>query len=193
MKKMTFIKALASAAVLAASTASATDVSYDYFELRFDEAEIGSADGDGFQFGGSYNVTDNCIIVGGYQSLDFDGGVELTILEAGGGYVWAIDPAFDLFATGSILLGEVDTNFGDDDETGFKVVGGIRAKFHEQIEARASVNYADLDDSDTFIQLAGDYYFTPQFAAGVSVDLAGDVDSLTFGIRYFFGGRRISK
>ena len=34
-------------------------------------------------------------------------------------------------------------------------------------------------------------YFTDEFAAGVTIDLGGDVDTITFGGRWFFGGRRI--
>ncbi|MEL7536268.1 MAG: outer membrane beta-barrel protein [Pseudomonadota bacterium] len=177
----------------ATSHAMATDVSYDFFELRFVDAELddSNADGDGFLIGGSYNVSGNWLIIGSYQTLEFDGDVDLNTLEFGGGYVWPIDPQYDLFATGSIVRAEVDAGTFDDDETGFRIVGGARAKFTSQFEGRAELNYIDVDDSDTFIRLGGDFYFTPEFAGGVTLDVGGDVDAITFGIRYFFGERRV--
>ncbi|MEM1264115.1 MAG: outer membrane beta-barrel protein [Pseudomonadota bacterium] len=184
---------LALAMVVAGEAALATDVSYDFVELRFIDTEIDDAnvDGDGFQISGSYNISGNWLIVGGYTSLDFDGPVEGSLLEAGGGYVWPVDPKFDLFSTISIARAEVDVGSFSDDETGFRIVGGIRTKFTDQFEGRAELNYLDIDDSDTLIRLGGDYYFTPQFAGGATIDLGGDNDQITFGIRYFFGDRRV--
>ena len=185
---------LAAAALMTAQAAFATDVSYDFFELRFVDTEIDDAniDGDGFLIGGSYNISDNWLIIGSYTDIGFDRGVDASFLEAGGGYVFPIDPKFDLFATGSIIRAELDgPNNIDESETGFRIVGGIRSKFTEQFEGRAELNYVDIDDSDTIIRLGGDFYFTPEFAAGATIDLGGDNDSITFGIRYFFGDRRV--
>ncbi|MEM8982091.1 MAG: outer membrane beta-barrel protein [Pseudomonadota bacterium] len=181
------------ALAMGAEAALATDVSYDFFELRFIDTEIDDAnvDGDGFQIGGSYNISGNWLIVGNYTTLDFDGNVDASLLEAGGGYVWPVDPKFDLFTTISIARAEVDAGTFDDNETGFRIVGGIRTKFNAQFEGRAELNYLDIDDSDTLIRLGGDYYFTPQFAGGATIDLGGDNDQITFGIRYFFGDRRV--
>lgn len=174
------------------TSALANDVSYDYLELRFADTEIENADGDGFELGLSYNLNDNWIVIGSYLSQDFDFNIDLTGLELGVGYVWAIDEQFDVYATGSYADYEVDVgSFGSDSEDGFRFVGGIRSRINEKFEARAAVNYFDLGDSDTFVELAGDYYFTPEFAAGISIDVGGDVDTITFGGRWFFGGRRI--
>lgn len=188
MKLMNTIRfaALLSVAAFSAPT-FATDVSYDYAELRFVDAEVESFDGDGLQLGGSYNVSGNWLVVGSIQLLDFDG-ADLDILKAGGGYVWPIDERFDLFATGSLVRFDAGN-----DENGFEITGGIRSKFNENFEGRASINYSDVVDADTFIQLGGDYYFTPEFAAGATLDLGGDFDSITFGVRWFFGERRVTR
>ena len=37
-----------------------------------------------------------------------------------------------------------------------------------------------------YLELAGDYYFTQRFAAGLSVEFAGDTDVITFGARWYF-------
>jgi hypothetical protein len=55
-----------------------------------------------------------------------------------------------------------------------------------QFEVRGSVNYINLDNSDTYLEIAVDYYFIEQFAAGVSLEFAGDADVFTIGGRWFF-------
>ena len=44
----------------------------------------------------------------------------------------------------------------------------------------------NLDNSDTYLELAGDYYFTAQFSAGLSLEFAGDTDAFTIGARWYF-------
>lgn len=191
MFKNTGIIAFFSIAVLISANASASNnVSYDFVELRFVDTEAGSVDGDGFQLAGSYNIQDNWLIVGGLTSLDFNG-ADVTLLEAGGGYVWPQNNQFDLFATGSIVRADIDAGPVDDDETGFRLVGGVRTKFSPNFEGRAELNYIDLDDSDTYIELGGDYYVSPQLAIGGTLDVGGDNDSLTIGVRWFFGDRKL--
>ncbi|MEO0576355.1 MAG: hypothetical protein AAF004_12895 [Pseudomonadota bacterium] len=188
MKIMNLVRFTAIVILAACSVqARATDVSYDFAELRFVDADVEGFDGDGLQLGGSYNVSGNWLVIGSIQLLDFDG-ADLDILKAGGGYVWSTDERFDLFATGALVRFDAGDN-----ENGFEITGGIRSKFNEHFEGRASINYSDVVDADTYVQLGGDYYFTPEFAAGATVDLGGDFDSITFGVRWFFGGRRISK
>jgi hypothetical protein len=55
-----------------------------------------------------------------------------------------------------------------------------------RFEVRGSVNHITVGDSDTYLDIAGDYYFTPQFAAGLSIEFAGDTDIITIGGRWFF-------
>ena len=63
---------------------------------------------------------------------------------------------------------------------------GTRGFLAPKFEIRGSVNHINVDDSDTYLQIAGDYYFTNQFAAGVSLDFAGDTDSFSLGARWYF-------
>lgn len=176
------------------TAAAATDVSYDFLELRYIDTEIDDAnlDGDGIAFAGSYNVQGNWLIVGSFTVLDYDQNVDGSSLSIGGGYVWPVDPRFDLFATASVVRAEVEAGNFDDSETGFALLGGIRSKFNEQIEGRAELSYVDIDDSDVSILLGGDYYFNSQLAAGITLNLSGDNDVLTIGGRWFFGPRRLS-
>jgi len=183
---------IASSALLLAHTAAEAQsgkqltqrsLSYTYGELRLVDADN---DGDGISIGGSYELAGPWILVGSYASLDFDGGVDFSLLELGGGYVWGYTKDWDLFGTVSIARGEVDGTFGSDDETGFSLAAGTRGLLTPQLEVRGSVNHINLDDSDTFLELAADFYFTKQFAAGLSLEFAGDLDVFTVGARYFF-------
>lgn len=183
------ISATAFAIVLASlSTAThATDLSYTYAELRFVDTEIGSQDGDGLRINGSFELNSNWVLVGGFTTLDFDGDVDSTTLEAGAGYIHRYSPKLDLVGYGKVVHTEVDFNGGDADDTGISLAAGVRGLFTPQFEGRATVNYINVDDTDTFFEVGGDYHFNQQFSAGASIDFGGDADTLTIGVRWFFG------
>ena len=183
-QRMTLILAVALCGV--AATANASDLSYSYAELRFVDTEIGNNDGDGLRINGSYELTGNWLLVGGFTTLDFDGDVETSALEIGAGYVHRYNPKLDIVGYGKVVRAEVDTNFGDDDETGIALAGGVRGSFTPQFEGRATINYINLDDSDTFFEIGGDFYITDQFSAGATLEFGGDADTLTVGVRWFF-------
>ncbi len=189
--KLSLLASLLSMSCACFASAAGTDVSYDYVEFRYVDAEISGLDGDGFQISGSYAVQGNWFVQGSFSTLGFDFDVDVTQFDVGGGYVWPQAQNYDLYALGSIVRATVDTSLGDDSETGFRVGGGVRSRITSKFEGRAELNYVDAGDSDTFVRLAGDYYFNDQFAAGLSIDLGGDADSFSIGGRYFFGERRV--
>ena len=175
--------------LLVASTAAAQapnqpSLEYTFAELRFVDVDVNG--GDGFRLGGSYELQGNWLIVGSLTTLDFNNDVDTTTIDIGAGYVWPFQEDWDLVATARFLHTDVDTPFGSDDDSGLGLSGGIRGIIAPQFEVRGSVNHVTVGDSDTFIEIAGDYYFTPEFAAGLSVDLAGDADTLTIGARWYF-------
>jgi len=175
---------VAAAALLAvdaanAQTAKQPSLGYDFAELRFVDVDL--AGGDGFKFGGSYHVKNNWLLVGSLTSLEFNGGVDARTLEIGGGYVWPYQNDWDL--VGSIRYVDVSGDFDDD---GVIFEGGTRGLLTPQFEIRGSVNHTTVGDSDTFLEFGGDFYFTNQFAAGLTFEFAGDVDVLTVGARWFF-------
>lgn len=164
--------------------ANAGDLSYDFLELRF--VDVDESGGDGIRFAGSYQIDEEWILVGGLTSVDFDFDVDSTVLELGGGYVWNYSDDFDLVSTLRYVRVDFDTPIGDFDDSGFALSSGVRGFLAPQFEIRGSVNYIDVDDSDTFIELAGDYYFTDQISAGISLELAGDADVFSVGARWYF-------
>lgn len=184
----TWIRGIAAAATAGlALGANAADIDYDYAELRFVDTEIGSVDGDGFKIGGSLRLNEEWFVLGSYSNLDFDFGIDGSVLEIGGGYIYPNSERIDLVGIGKIIRADVDAGSGvDADETGFGLAGGIRGRFSPQIEGRAFANYTDVGDSDTFLELAGDYYFNDSLSAGISLEVLGDADTLTFGVRWYF-------
>ena len=164
--------------------ANLQDLSYSYAELRF--VDVDTSGGDGFKLGGSFALDGPWILLGSITALDFNNNVDGTILELGGGYIWNYNANFDLLATLQLVRTDVDTAFGSGDDTGLAISAGTRGLLTPQFEVRAAVKHVNLDNSDTFLELAGDYHFTDQVAAGLSVELAGDTDIFTIGARWFF-------
>lgn len=160
------------------------DLSYSYAELRLIDVDVSG--GDGFSIGGSYELDGPWIVIGSLTSLDFNNNVDSTLIEIGGGYVWDYSPSFDLVGTFSLVRNEFDTPIASSDDTGFALSGGARGYIANRVEIRGSVNHINLDNSDTFLRVAGDYHFTEQIAAGISLDLAGDTDSISLGARWLF-------
>lgn len=181
---LTVLSLPATAAAQSGQNSAPGDLSYSFAELRF--VDVDTNGGDGFQLAGSYELDGDWILVGSLTSLDFNGDIDTTLLEVGGGYVWDYTDDFDLFSTLRLVWAEVDTPFGDADDTGFAFSAGARGLLAPKFEIRGSVNHINVDGSDTYLQIAGDYYFTSQFSAGVSLDVAGDTDSFSIGGRWYF-------
>lgn len=159
-------------------------LSYTYAELRF--VDVDKSGGDGFRLNGSYSLDNNWLIVGGLTKLDFNNNVDSSFLELGGGYVWHYSKDFDLVSTLRFVRTEIDNPGGSFNDNGFALSAGTRGLLAPKFEIRGFVHHINLDNSDTYLELAGDYYFTTQFSAGVSIEFAGDTDVFTIGARWFF-------
>jgi hypothetical protein len=186
MKKLLILSViLVPGAVFAqsANRPAGPDLSYSYAELRFVDADNG---GDGLRLYGSYDLGNRWIILGGITDLDYNQNVDQFIVEFGGGYVYPYAPDWDLVATARIVDSNVDTPGGDFDDTGVALSAGTRGLIAPKFEVRGSVNYINLDNSDTYLEVAADYHFSQSFSAGASAEVAGDNDLFTVGIRWYF-------
>ena len=126
------------------------------------------------------------MIVGRVTTLDFDNNADLTVLELGGGYLWHYSEDLDVVSTLRIVNSEAEVNGVSADDNGFALSAGVRALLAPQFEIRGSINHVNLDNSDTYLKLAGDYHFNEQFSAGASLEFAGDADTFAIGARWFF-------
>ena len=172
------------AALAQTNAASLPSPKYSFAELRF--VDFDDNGGDGIRLGGSFDIGNNWIVMGSYTDADFNNNVDVGILEVGAGYVWDITGGFDLIAALQFVNADADTPGGSSDDSGFKLSGGTRGFIAPKFEVRGSVNYIDVDDSDTYLEIAGDYYFTQNIAAGVSLEFGGDTDLFSIGARWYF-------
>jgi len=171
-------------AIAQAAEEQEVGLNYTYAELRF--VDLDDRGGDGIRFNLSYELNNNWMIVGGLSSYDFNNNVDSTTVEIGGGYVWRYANEYDLVTTLRFVKTDIDTPGGSSDDSGFAFSAGARGLLAPQFEIRGSVNHVNLDNSDTYLEVAGDYYFTEQISAGVSLEFAGDSDAFTIGARWFF-------
>jgi len=185
------------ALALLAGTTMAAEHSYDYAELRYVHSEIdgfGDVDGDGLELAGSMEIHDNVHLFGSYEMLDFDDNVDSSFLEIGAGYMMPIAAGADIVARLSYITGEFDVGPASFDDDGFGLSAGVRKTFAEEFEGRVFLKHVDLDESSdtTSIEVAGDYFFNDQWAAGLSLEFGDDETIFTIGGRYYFGrmGRR---
>ena len=183
-------------AALFTGSAAAAELNYDYAELRWVDTELDTrgidVDGDGFEIGGSLGLTDQVHIFGNYQTLDFGSGVDVSAFQIGGGYAMPLGNGADLIGRLSYIEGEIDAGPANVDDSGFGFSAGFRNMFHPQIEGRAFINYADLDESgsETSFEVAGDYFLNDEIALGASLEFGDDVTTWSLGARWFFGARR---
>lgn len=175
---------------------NAADLNYTYVEGRFLlDAELDlenvseNADGDGIRFGGSFRLTNEFYAFGSYEDDDLEIrniDIDFSLLKFGVGYIYPINPTWDSnfsFAYGKY---EAEVPGADTDENGFELSAGARGMVKPEIELRGALRYTDYEDSDTYFTLGGDYYFAPNFSAGLEIDLGGDYESMSIGAKYYF-------
>ena len=166
-------------------------IRYNYGELRLiadaelDDADV-DIDGDGFALAGSYRIDELFYGLADYEVLDYDDGVDTTLLQVGAGMIFPYDKV-DLIAEFTLADYDVDGNSSRDSDTGFRVAGGARGYLFPNVEVRGALNYLELDDEDVYISLAADYFVTKDFSINIAKDFSGDVDRLSLGARYYFG------
>ena len=184
MRNLLVIGLLVMPGVLFAQDNAKQTLSYSFGELRYVDIDNG---GDGFELGGSFQFSKNWFGVASLASFDFGNSVDSTTFEIGAGYVFPFHQDWDIQINARVIRTEVDTPFGGSrNDTGIGALGGLRGLIAPQFEVRGNIHYVNVDESDVFLEVAGDWYFTPKFAAGLSVEFGGDVDLWTLGARYYF-------
>lgn len=168
-------------------TAVGSDLGYTYAELRYlgvqrDEG----ADADGGTAIGWYRLNESVFAIGQVILTEADNGAEASTFAAGAGYILSINDQWDAVAIGTLRRTEIDA-LRDVEEDGFGAQLGLRGMPIPKFETRAFVNYVDVIDDDTSLFVSGDYWFSPQLAAGVAAEMGGDADVFSIGLRYSFG------
>ena len=177
--------------LMVSAVSAAADISYDYVRLSYVDTELDlgpvDVDGDGLELAGSLTVHQNAFAFASFSALDLDFGADASRLEIGGGYHHPLTPKIDLVGRLGYVNVDLDSGGGSADDDGILLSGGVRGRVTEVIEARAALNHRSMDkgDSDTELEVGGDYYVTEQFTVGVGLSL-GDATSLLLGGRFSF-------
>jgi opacity protein-like surface antigen len=171
--------------------AYAEGLNYTYGEVGYGIVEIDDADvdGDGFNIAGSFALTDEFHIFGGYSTASLDFGIDFNQLELGIGYNTPISNSVDVVATLAYVNVEVEAaGFGSEDDNGFGIGVGLRGMVSPQVELHGGIEYIDLSDSgsDTGFGAGIRYNFTEQFAVGLRGDWTDDVSQITLAGRLYF-------
>ena len=172
-------------------SALADGFDYTFVEAGFvsTEVDVGpfDVDGDGIGIHGSFALSENVHLRGGYSDQDYDFDIDGSVLNFGAGFNTALNADFDFVAHVSYYDVEVDTVIGDASDDGLGIGAGIRARPGANFELDAGLTYVDLDDSDTVLNVGLRYYFSNTFAlaGGLSDDDSGL--SFSVGVRAEFG------
>ena len=166
--------------------------SYSYLQASYGTVDLDntSIDGDGLGLNGSFGITDNLNIVGGYQTADFDSLVEADEWSVGLGVHAPITEKMDVTAAVSYIDVEIDAlgiPVAEDD--GFGLTVGLRANITSLIEVNAGVSYVDLSDSGDDTGFGGGVLFnlTNSFALGLDGSWDDDVSVYSVSARWYFG------
>ncbi len=179
--------------LILAAPAMADGPNYNYIEGSYQRVTLDDGfidvDGDGFGIGGSVGIGDNWQLIGGYNTTDFDFGVELDQLVIGGGFHTALTPNTDFVANLAYIRLDASALGQSFDDDGYAARIGVRSMVSENLELAGFVQYADLSDSgnDTSVSAAAWYSFTQNFAVGLNVGTAEDVLTYGIGARVYFG------
>jgi len=154
------------------------------------EIEVGTTDvdGDGIGVSGSFAISDSLNILVGYSDQSYDFNIDGSTMNVGLGFHTDINNDLDFVADVSYIDVSVDTPFGSADDDGLGISGGIRFRASDSLELDAGLQYVDLDDSDTVLNLGGRYYFNDSFALSAGISDADAGMSWSVGVRAHFGG-----
>jgi hypothetical protein len=180
----------AAALVLVAGTAAAVELGYTFFEGGYQDVELDrpDADGDGVALRGSIAITPMFHLFGGYSSSELDGNVpaggdiDYDYWEIGAGLNYALTERVHFVGQASYLDTEIGLAPGGVDDDGYGLYSGFRTRFETPFQVEGGIKYVDVGAAgdDVLLKLATHYFFTDQWAAGLSLDL-GD-DSTVWGI-----------
>jgi hypothetical protein len=162
-------------------------MSYTYGDARLVVIEPdGGGSYDGVKIGGSLKFQPQLFGVAALTAVG-DGPVDLTYIDLGIGFRSALQSDVDLVAIAGLVMAEIDTPGGGDDDTGLSLTGGVRGIGTPQIEYGAYANYTSVfDDGDLTLTGEGLLHLNRQLALAASLGLSDDSTTLTLGGRWNF-------
>lgn len=188
-------KGLGIALLLLAGPALAADINYNYGQLGYQWVTLNDVlpgldlDGDGFGFGGSFEVGDSAFIQAGYKQTSFEFGFDFDQISAGVGYHVALSQSTDFFAVLSWVSAEASVSGGGSaKEDGYGATIGVRGMVTEKLELDGTISYVDLGDGadGTVFGAAAIYSFAEIFSLTLDAGFEEDAVSYGVGVRLYF-------
>ncbi|MCI0517108.1 MAG: hypothetical protein L0Y45_04665, partial [Woeseiaceae bacterium] len=101
-----------SAGAMAQGAANSSGLNYTYAEIGYGQVNFDSPDidGDGFSIGGSFALTDQFHLFGGYATTDLDFDVDATNFDLGFGFNTPLADNIDVVATLSYVYVELEAS-----------------------------------------------------------------------------------
>ncbi len=178
----------------AGSAFAAENLSYNYAEASYVDAEFDNGpDGDGVSIFGVGEVGRQFHIFGGYETLEFDGGLlgdaDYDPLMAGSGYHRDLGERATFYGRASYVDVDVDTIIGSGSDDGFGLTAGVRGLLAPKWEVAAELAYVDLSDigDDTTFTLRGLYNMTENFSFGLGYRTSDNIDAFSASLRFYWG------
>ena len=172
-----------------AGPATAQGFSYRYGQVTYDLPDFDGADGDGFGFAGSFEVTPDIFVQGALRFWDLDAGPDVDGWEIGIGYHRALNAKTDLYGTFSIGSYDVSIlGFTISDSDTWALRGGVRHRLQNNMEVGGTVGFVNYDPGDTELELGvnGQYFFNSNLAGYAALSFSDPLDLISLGVRYYF-------
>jgi hypothetical protein len=187
MKRISLVAAM----LAAAPNLVLADMNYTNLQVNYLDVEVGqgaSIDGDGFEIGGAYELSERIHLFGSWQDQSLDFGIDGRSLEFGGGWTHSFSDTLDFIGTLSYVDAELKQGSFTTDDDGLALGGGIRTRLADSFEVDAGLKYVDFDESgsDTGLSLGGRYYFNESMALNARADFNDNADTLRLGFRWEF-------
>lgn len=174
-------------------SAGAQSASYDYLQGTFGRVDLDGtgldADGDGLGISASFSLNSDFHVFGDYQTADLNFGVDVSVLELGGGYHTDISPRLSVNANvGYIEVDASAAGIGSADADGLFVGLGLRGPVSDTVELFGGLDYIDFDgdDGETRAKAGFILSLTEALGVGVEANLWDDVNIFQLHARYYF-------
>ncbi|MEE3319907.1 MAG: hypothetical protein VX258_04375 [Pseudomonadota bacterium] len=161
--------------------------SYSYGQLAYDRWDVdGDWDADALSAEGSFGLDEHLFVRGALRFYDGDYDIDGKQLSGGIGFHTPLQQGLDFVTSADIIYDDRDYRFGDDDDVGFEIRGGVRHATTDKIELSGGLTYLDLYDDDLGVYGEGLFKATPAVDIGARVVVAGDRDTIGVFGRYNF-------
>lgn len=174
----------------------ASDISYDYVQVKYSAISSDDVDADGIYLDGSFGVAPNVALTAGVGKRTYEEvfGVEVEDTEFHIGLTGytSIAKNTDVFGNFSILKMDYEIDFGfgtvSDDDTGNRIRLGVRHLAGQEFELEASYVRIDIfDDTFNAIDLGARLHANRRFSVGLGyLNGEDDYDAVSLDARFGF-------